>query len=179
MMKRRTFIRNSAGLFVLVTPFADLHASELTEAEMAARLEQQNVDNDCQSRDSDNYIDIAGAYTGGKNGLLASSIGCRSPHKHLLFLPVSYLENPDLIERELEPGTDYKIFETSPAFDMSLLVRKTVPRHTHEVRITKADLYSIINNPEGIKKVAFQPVPIIGNFLNLTEPGHLFKLKLS
>lgn len=172
-MKRREFVKNAAGLFVSVTALTSLSAWAETEVEY---LERKDVENDCQSVDEDhkdNDAEVEQNYTKGEQGILAHSVGCRAPHKHLLFLPIQYLQNPDLI------GPDSKTFLTSFAFDMGFWVKHSVGAHQHEVKLTKEDIQQIINNPDGIKKIAYQFVPFIGKRTGETEPGHVFHLKAS
>ena len=184
-MQRRQFLKQTAqlALFVPALPFVtneDLSVVDSPEAQAIARLEAADTQRACQTLDHNEYA-LALKNVNPKNepGLLASSVGCKSPHKHLVFIPARYLSSPDLIEAEatvmLENGLKAKSFQTSFAFDMSLAIQLTVERHVHELYLTRQDLITIAQNADGVKRIAFQHQLLDPS---KTEPGHVFHLKL-
>ena len=181
-MKRREFLGVSSKFVFLGLPTAALSISSIANASeeeaIITALESSEGENACQSIDDGGFHGaLSHVNPNGAAGSLSRSVGCKSPHKHLLFVPIAYLENPALINQEAdasENGELAKRFHTSPAFDMSTLVSLTVGAHQHEVLLTAADIEAIRSNPEGIKKIAYQKRFLRGGL----EPGHVFQIKM-
>src|SRR4051812_15803121 len=130
-MNRRDFVRNGAGLFVFLSPILPLvvWAAEGETDEML-KLRVDNVAKSCQSDPKDDERAIVAQISAGEAGLLMHSIGCRAPHKHVLFVPLKYVLDPATMP--LDQGKDFKTFQTSNSYDLSFLVKHTVGIHSHE-----------------------------------------------
>jgi hypothetical protein len=178
-MERRTFILNSAILLggsVLLGLNQKAIALSNIEQEIQ-HLESKHHQNRCHSVNEGGFQNALEQIK--STGLVSTSIGCKSPHKHILFIDERYLIDPTLIEKEadqtLADGTLAKTFLTSDSFDMGFWVKKTVGVHKHSVAMTQMDIIQITQQNLEIKKIAYQFVwPLNKNM----EPGHVFHLSL-
>ena len=179
-MKRREFLQNSVVLSGGVMIGLGSNAVAATNEEIIQSLQDSNRKNECQSINHQEYeLALKEMKPSNSNGIVTSSIGCRSPHKHLIYIDERFLKNPELIEEEsdttLPNGARAKVFLTSPSFDMSWVVKNLVGQHRHELILTKEDLTQIGQHNAAVQKIAYQKK---WPFIFLSEPGHLFVLTM-
>ena len=174
-MKRREFVLNAGGLFVAASFFTQAEQAlgfvagrPLTDDELIDRILQKDQEKQCQMNPlSGSEFERARfeVNPNGEPGSFSKSIGCSYPHKHLLFIPARYFENPSLIESPI-------VFRTGRAYDMSEVVRQKFNLHSHTITLDRADFEKINREAAGIKKLAYQR-DIPGGGLG---PGHVFQI---
>lgn len=177
-MKRREFLVNSGfilGTGLLLGTGCESKAQTLEQS--MENLVKADLEKNCQkSDDQQSALALAEVKPVEMSGILAHSVGCRSPHKHLLFVDARFLLQPDLVEVESDvdiDGVKAKKFYTSTSYDMSWIVKHVVGAHRHEVILTKLDMIQI--QEQDLKKIAFQ---MKWPSKSEIEPGHLFTLSM-
>ena len=102
-MKRRQFISEGMRLAIFVSA-SSLLVGPKAVADISgdiADLEHKDLSNACQSSEgSEGSSALIEVNPASEAGLIAHSVGCKSPHKHLIFIPARFFANPQLIESE-------------------------------------------------------------------------------